>query len=309
MMHTLIFWFRFAVLAVSLFINGAGLAWAADAPVKTFRDCEDCPDMVAVPGGRFAMGSPGNEEGRYNNEGPVHSVNVAGFAMAKTHVTRGEFAAFVKQTGYRTAGNCFIWSGQWENRQGSNWRDPGFQQSDLHPVVCVNADDAKAYVDWLSRKAGKAYRLPSEAEFEYAARAGSNTARLWGDSPDVACVHANVLDVSAASQVPGLRELPRHDCDDHYAYTAPVASFKPNAFGLYDMAGNAWAWTADCWHDSYSGAPTDGSAWTGGPCGQRVLRGASWLNIPLNVRSADRANSAASHRGANIGFRVVRSLR
>ena len=282
-------------------------------PGQTFKDCDACPEMVVVPGGSFEMGSPGGEEGRDADEGPLHTVRVQAFALGKTELTVGEFRAFVNDTGYRTdaekntgAQGCYSWDqsdGKYEWRAGRYWDSPGFDQSSRQPVVCVSWNDAKAYVDWLERKTGKAYRLPSEAEWEYAARAGTATARYWGDDPNRACSYANVADQTKGPGGHGFGT--KHECSDGYWFTAPVSSFRPNAFGLYDMIGNAWEWVEDCYHDSYSGAPTDGSAWTGGSCDKRVLRGASWNYGPRGARSAGRRRNAPSFRYGHYGFRVV----
>jgi formylglycine-generating enzyme required for sulfatase activity len=156
-------------------------------------------------------------------------------------------------------------------------------------VVCVSWDDAKAYVAWLSEKTKKAFRLATEAEWEYAARGGGQGARPWGNDPNRACDYANVADKSFKSKY---LTTTIHDCDDGFIYTAPVGSKKPNAFGLYDMMGNAWEWNEDCWYANYDGAPKDGSAWTAGDCSQRVSRGGSWGSRPRFVRSALRERSA-----------------
>ncbi len=272
------------------------------------RDCPDCPDMVAIPGGSFQMGSPSVEEWRYDDEGPQHRVSVEGFSMSKTEITRGQFAAFVNDSGHGAGNSCWvIENGAWTEKSCANWRNLNFSQDDNHPVVCVNWRDAQAYTQWLSRKTGKAYRLATEAEWEYAARGGTDTARPWGDSAAQACRHANVGDRNAKN-LPGWK-WETHDCDDGYAYTAPVASYTANAFSLHDMIGNAWEWVEDCWHDNYSGAQGDGSSWSSGSCEKRVLRGASWSSGPRGARSAKRYRHAPSDRGGDFGFRVVSAAR
>jgi formylglycine-generating enzyme required for sulfatase activity len=255
------------------------------------------------------MGSPNFETGHRDDEGPVHKVTITQpFALAKTHITRGQFAAFVNESNYQVVailGCLDVSRGKLDTREGVTWRDPSYQQNDSHPVVCMHRIDAKAYTDWLSRKTGKRYRLPSEAEWEYAARAGTNTARYWGDSADQACGNANVIDNTGESRVFEGKKLEVHDCSDGYVYTSPVASFKPNAFGLYDMIGNAWQLVEDCNYRSYNGAPTDGSAWTNGTCEWRVQRGGSFASNPQVARSAVRASSG--FRFNDVGFRVARS--
>ena len=255
------------------------------------------------------MGSPPAETGRSDNEGPLHRVSVNGFALGKLEVTRVQFAAFVDASGYNAGSECFTFEGgKYEKRSGRNWRNPGYSQGDNHPVVCVSWEDAKAYFAWLSRKTGKTYRLASEAEWEFAARAGTTTARYWGDNPDQACGYANVMDATGKSQVSGVT-WKVHNCDDGHAHTAGAGSFKPNAFGLYDMIGNAWEWTEDCWNGNYNGAPSDGSAWTTGECSVgRVLRGGSWSSSPRYARSAGRFRDGSAGRDYNFGFRLAREL-
>ena len=273
-------------LFITVILSAVGFAAHAQAPVSG-RECDVCPEMVVVPPGSFTMGSPQSETGRDADESPQHTVTIPrAFAVGKFEITRGQFAAFVTETGYESqGGNCYYWSPN-ESKlvnddPGKSWRSPGFSQTnDEHPVVCVSWNDAKAYVAWISRKSGKAYRLLSEAEWEYAARAGSNTARPWGDSASQACAHANVRDLSFVRIVPPGqgKQWPMdsvHDCDDGVGYTARVGSYRANAFGLYDMIGNVWEWTEDCWNESYAGAPADGSAWLTGECSRRVERGGS----------------------------------
>jgi len=289
--------------------HAAKAAGAVQSPKagKIFRDCSGCPEMVAIPSGRFAMGSPENEAGRDDEEGPVHRVNVATFALGKTEITRGQFAEFVKQTKYISGDKCWtLEEGNYEERNG-DWNKPGYPQDDKHPVVCINLNDALAYANWLSRKTGKKYRLPTASEWEYAARGNTGTSRYWGDNPDDACGYANGADNTAQAQIQGATSWSVHNCTDGFAYTAPVGHFKPNAFGLHDMLGNVWEWVADNYHDSYVGAPTDGSAWQGDSA-LRVLRGGSWNNSPWNVRAAIRYKSEPGLRFSSFGFRLARSL-
>jgi formylglycine-generating enzyme len=275
---------------------------------KVFRDCASCPDMVVIPSGSFVMGSPDTEAGRADDEGPVHQVNVASFALGKSQITRGQFAAFVKQTKYLTDDQCWtLEDGKYEPRKERDWRTPAYLQNDKHPVVCMNWSDAQAYAAWLSRKTGKQYRLPSEAEWEYAARANTRSARYWGDSPDEACAYANTADQSAQASIQGASSWSVHQCSDGYAYTAPVASFKANSFGLNDMLGNVLEWTADSYHPSYKDAPSDGRVWLGEGA-QRVLRGGSWNSSPRNVRAAMRDANKPELRFSIFSFRLVRKL-
>jgi formylglycine-generating enzyme required for sulfatase activity len=273
-----------------------------------FRDCPTCPEMVIISTGSFEMGSPNSEDDRSNDEGPVRRVIVSTFAIGKTEITRGQFAAFIKDTKYAAGNHCrTLEGGKFEERNGRSWRDLGFLQNDNHPAACVNWNDAKAYTKWLSRKTGKPYRLPTEAEWEYAARGNTVTARYWGDNPDAACEYANVADKTAEATIQGALSWSAFNCTDGIAFTAPAGSFKANAFGLYDMLGNVWEWTEDNYHDNYSGAPSDSKAWEGVDT-MRVLRGGSWNNSPSRVRSAKRGRDYPTSRFSNIGFRIARKL-
>ena len=277
------------------------------APGDMFQDCDVCPKMVIVPGGSFLMGSPKDEVGRDTDEGPPHKVSIASFALGKSEVTRREFAVYA-QSATIEPGGCWFWDGK-EGKQDAvkNWQGPGFSQTDEDPVVCVNWEDAKGYVDWLSRRTDHEYRLASESEWEYAARAKTETSRFWGDNPDSACDFANVADQTLKESYPDLA-WPIHDCEDGHVRTAPVGNFQANFFGLNDMLGNVWEWTEDCWNANYTGAPDDGSAWVTGNCSARVVRGGSWLSGPRVVRSADRYRNDASNRSEIVGFRVARTL-
>jgi formylglycine-generating enzyme required for sulfatase activity len=277
----------------------------APAAAAPDRDCPGCPEMVVVPAGSFTMGSPENEVGRDADEGPPRKVTIErAFALGKFHVTRGQFAAFVKETGHDAGNACVVLTEQkLEPQAGKTWRDPGFRQTDDDPVVCVNWSDATAYTAWLARKTGKRYRLPTEAEWEYAARAGTTGRRFWGDAAD-SCRHANVPDAALKAQ---FSFFDTFACNDGYAETAPVGRFLPNRFGLHDMLGNAFHWTADCWNKNYVGAPADGQARTLGDCGRRALRGGSWYESQHNVRSAAREESLIADRDFGVGFRVART--
>ncbi len=280
-----------------------GSAAAPDRAGAVFRDCADCPEMVVVPAGSFTMGSPESEKGHSKDEGPTHRVTIPSpFAVGKHEVTRGEFGRFMAATGHSTGDSCNTWeSSKWKERSGRGWRNPGFSQTDRDPVVCVNWEDAQAYVRWLSKKTGMAYRLLSEAEWEYAARAGTRTARFWGESESGQCQNANGADSSSGVDW-------AVSCTDGYAKTAPVGSFTANAFGLHDVLGNVWEWVEDCWNENYEGAPSDGSAWRSGDCSNRGIRGGSWLRGPVFQRSAGRSGSFTDDRFCDDGFRVARTL-
>jgi formylglycine-generating enzyme required for sulfatase activity len=293
-----------AMLSIIVVAMGGADAWAQKA------ECTDCPEMMSIPPGDFVMGVPPGEEERErvpekfrHKAEPQHRVTIDnGFELARYAVTRREFATFVRETGYRTGDKCWVFERsdarhEWkfEEKSGRDWRNPGFAQTDLDPVVCVSWNDAKAYVAWLSKKTEQAYRLPSEAEWEYAARAGSPAVRFWGNGRSAACQYANIADWSG------------FNCTDGYTYTAPVGSFRPNRFGLYDMLGNVWQWTEDCWNDSYRGAPASGAPWIAGDCRWRVPRGAAWYYAPSLVRAGYRLMMGSGARDAGGGFRVARS--
>jgi formylglycine-generating enzyme required for sulfatase activity len=243
-------------------------------PGQGFKECAYCPEMVVVPAGAFTMGSPANEKDRRSNENPQHKVTIAKpFAVSKFEVTFDEWDACV------ILGGCVY--------QAS---DQGWGRG-TRPVISISWDDAQPYVGWLSRRTGRLYRLLSEAEWEYAARAGSDKAYSWGDEVGEGNANCN-------------------GCDRQWGgrQTAPVGSFDPNAFGLHDMHGNVSEWVQDCYQGNYNGAPVDGSAWTTGNCNDRVLRGGSWGLVPLNLRSAFRDGSSTDNRFLDFGFRVGRTL-
>jgi formylglycine-generating enzyme required for sulfatase activity len=288
----------------------AGGAKAPEPPVapgKAFRDCPNCPELVSIPAGSFTMGElPGDETDRAE-EKPAHEVTFAKpFALMIKEVTRQQYAAFVKATGHQADGGCQAsdgGDGKW--RDGGSFQDPGISQKDDHPVVCVGADDAAAYADWLSQETGKTYRLPTEAEWEYAARAGKKSAWPWGNDVGAGgCKAVNAMDASGHKKYPINDALP---CDDRFETTAPVGSFPANAFGLYDMLGNAWEMVSDCWHDSFKGAPSDGSSWEDGSCNGHVRRGGAWLENPWDTRFAARWQNDGSADNTT-GFRLARDF-
>ena len=263
--------------------------------------------MVVIPAGEYMMGSPDGEEGRKSDEGPRHQVRTGeGFAVGKYEVTVDEFALFVWETGHDMSGGCRGYDageGKWKTFDDRSWGRPGFSQTGVHPVVCVSWEDAKAYVEWLSGETGEGYRLMSEAEWEYVARAGTRTSWFWGDSEGEQCKNGNGAGTETTF------DWRNKACGDGYGETAPVGSFVPNGYGLYDVHGNVWEWVEDCWHGDYEGAPTEGSAWvSGGDCGKRVLRGGSWGSRPRYLRSANRLRLTAGNRYFSNGFRVARTL-
>jgi formylglycine-generating enzyme required for sulfatase activity len=280
-------------------------------PKDMFKECDKCPEMVMVPAGRFTMGSSGD---KYGNEGPQHRVTISrAFAVGKFAVTVDQFSDFVNETGYDAGTKCWtLEDGGVEERPGRSFRNPGFSQTGSHPAVCLSWNDAKAYTQWLSKTTGRPYRLLTEAEWEYAARAGTTTRYFFGDNENGFCRYGNGSDQTAKSEVRGriIVELWSYlPCSDGYAYTAPVGSFLPNAFGLYDMYGNAQQWLEDCWHNNYTDAPSDGSAWTiGNFCREHALRGGSWESLPIALRATNRYAHSSDARVDDGGFRVARTL-
>ena len=284
------FWLRLIISLVSLVTIPWG-AWNAYDTLKVRANQPAAenynldpdhlgPEMVYLSGGTLMMGSRGDEIGRVDDEGPQHSVQIAPFAIGRYEVTFEEYAVFAKSTGKPLP-------------EDDSW---GLGK---RPVINVSWDDAQAYAAWLSKKTGKPYRLPTEAEWEYAARAGTTTAYFWGDDAKQACLYANVYES-------------RFACENGYSgQTAPVGSFRANAFGLQDMLGNVWEWVADCYHDNYQGAPTDGRSWedkVACQSGRRVLRGGSWDLNPPFVRAAFRVRGGPDDRYSYLGFRLARTL-
>ncbi len=263
-------------------------------PGDLLSDCKECPEVVVVPAGSFAMGSPEDENGRQPEEGPIHNVSIKQFALGRYAVTRQQYLAFVTETAYNPGKSCRVKiGGKFEDRGGYSFLNPGFAQDNTHPVVCVSWYDALAYVSWLSKKTGKSYRLPSEAEREYATRAKTNTPYSFDDGVSTAIANYDVSPTPFSATVGG---------------TLPVATFSANRFGLYQMHGNAAEWTQDCWNRSYDAAPGDGAALATGDCAKRVVRGGSWAYGPKDMRSAYREATLASDRYSNVGFRVAREL-
>jgi formylglycine-generating enzyme required for sulfatase activity len=261
--------------------------------------------MVRIPAGDFVMGSPMTEVGRIEDEGPAHRVTIRSFEVSKYPITVAQFRMFVSETHYEAGHACFTdEAGSFSIAEGRTWRNPGFVQGEDEPVVCVSWIDANAYTAWLSRKSGQTYRLLTEAEYEYANRAGSTAAHWWGDNAGTVCAHANVADLEVKVFHPAWATV---NCHDGFARTSPVGHFRPNGFGLFDTTGNVWSWTQDCYAPSYVGAPEDGSAFLAGQCAQRVLRGGSWNRIPRFLRSAVRMSNLPTNRFSNTGFRVARS--
>lgn len=293
---------------------------AAVKPLTRFADCQGCPEMIALPGGSFLMGSPQDEPGRAVDErntdeddrpgpgGRQVRVTLPAFAMGAYEVTYGQFRAFVAATGYDGGGGCIAdlaRNGTYRAEPAAKWNNTGRPANDADPVSCVNWDDATAYVRWLSRATGKSYFLPSEAQFEYARRGGTTTPYFWGDRVEDACLHANVPDATTKRRAPTLRTI---DCDDGVLHVAPVGRYRPNPFGLYDITGNQWEWLADCYRPSYADTPRDGRPFDARGCKVRSIRGSAWGYWLPDLRSADRSDDPHDLRGDALGFRVARAL-
>ena len=284
-------------IGVLLFLLSASVSADTYEVGETFQDCPKCPEMVVVPKGQFLMGSPDDENGRRDNEGSQHQVTISKpFAVGKYEITLGQFKAFIDVTKYKVRGMCRIYeSGSSDLEADLNWENLGFEQNKNHPVVCVAWDDAKAYVKWLYEETGKEYRLLSEAEWEYVARAGTTTAYHFGAT--ISQEQANYDEMNN-----GTVEVGQYDC---------------NAFDLCDIHGNVAEWVEDCWHYDYRGAPSDGSAWSDGcdstsdaaGVNTRVLRGGAWFHKEeVSLRSAVRFGGTAWLRHNAVGFRIARDL-
>lgn len=294
----------------------AGLLAALEAGGRgaTARECPDCPEMALAPAGVFRMGAVRGDRDASPEEEPARDVSIDAFAMSVAPITRGEFARFVAETGHVADDVCESYddAGVYGVHRGRSWRNAGFPAGDDHPVVCVSFDDAIAYIAWLNRSTDRPdgfYRLPSEAEWEYAARAGSTDIYPWGSSVDSGCRFINAADLTALATFPNWTVV---RCEDGWVYTAPVGALSPNAFGFRHMIGNVWEWTQDCWHPDLRGAPTDGSAWletSGGDCRFRVQRGGAWDSLPAAFRASQRSAVAVDDRSFLAGFRVVREFR
>ncbi|WP_083656489.1 SUMF1/EgtB/PvdO family nonheme iron enzyme [Mongoliimonas terrestris] len=263
----------------------------AEAPA---RDCAGCPEYVRLPAGAFIMGAPDTDRDARDAERPAHRAVVGALAMTRFPITFAEWDSCVADGGCPPIAD----DGGWGRGQ--------------RPVINVSWADASAYAVWLSARSSARWRLPSETEWEYAARAGTATTRFWGDDPAGACAHANVYDAVAhqplAAAGGAVSVGTPHPCSDGYGGTAPVGSFKPNGFGLSDMIGNVWQWVADCWQDDYAGASGGAEPVADPACQERVLRGGSWLSQPETARSTARMRSAPDERDTNFGFRLVREL-
>jgi formylglycine-generating enzyme required for sulfatase activity len=281
-------------------------------PGQVFLDCSYCPELVVIPAGEFVMGSSKEDIDNgvgATNESPQHRVFIKHpVAVGRFEVTRDQFETFVSASNYKFGDRCYTFENNApRERADRSFRNPGYAQSGVHPAVCVNWRDAQAYVEWLSQTTGKTYRLLSEAEWEYVARAGSTFPHGLGKDATEACKFGNGADQSAK-----LAMLPSDyaymNCTDNYPYTAPVGSFKANALGLFDLLGNVWEWTEDCFYEDYLTAPSDGAPRAATACHARTVRGGSWFSSGKSLRPAVRAKASDNARYDDVGFRVARAL-
>ena len=276
---------------------------------SVFRDCADCPEMVVIPRGRYDMGYDGGiSEERY--DGPVHSVSITrSFALGRFEITTAQFRRFVDTTGHETPNDCrVITEDGMRNTPGLSWRNPGYGRPPLddEPVACITWPDAKAYVNWLAKKTGQPYRLPTEAEWEYVAHDRNNHTFAWGEDPDDGCAYANIYDQSGRNP---LRPNTPVNCDDGFALASPVGSFPPNSFGIYDIIGNVWEWVEDCYVAPYSDQPTDGSAYLlREGCTVRSVRGGCYTTQTQRLRPTFRGRDEESLVTQVFGLRIARDL-
>ena len=281
-------WIASGAALIGLFAF-CGQASAGDQPKvgTSFTDCAGCPEMVVVPAGRFTMGSQVNEDGHLSDEEPTHPVTIVKpFAVGRLEITLGQYKEFVEATGHKAGEACWIWIGAvYKYAEGKSFRDPGYQQGDDHPAACVSWYDAQAYAAWLSAKTHQNYRLLSEAEWEYVARAGTTSAFATTDT---------LL----------TKEKAHFDADG----AVEVGKYDANGFGLKDMHGNVWEWVQDCYVDSYKGSSDDGSAVPEFDKCRRVNRGGGWGDYPKYLRSASRRWDNPASWFSVVGFRLARAL-
>lgn len=306
------------LIPVSIAIAGAA---SQPGPSQVIQDCPSCPRMIVIPAGTYSIGAPKDEPGRYPNELPMAQHAVGKFAIGETEITRGQFAAFVTATNHEMTGGCYT-PGDLDDLLSdldpkASWLNPGFEQTDDHPVVCVSWNDAQAFAKWLSDKSGQQYRLASESEWEVAARGGTVTPFFWGNLAEAGCGYMNGGDLSLGEKWPKWAESTEKarqtiepnsvlvQCKDSFAFTSAAASFRPNPFGLFDMTGNVWEWVMDCGDNQGQVQAEQESAPV---CNRRRTRGGSWDDWPVDLRSAVRKRLEPSFRRNDTGFRLVREL-
>lgn len=297
-----------SILLLSMLLTSCPLFAAIDPLIV--------PSMVALQGGQFEMGSTANPvTENYPSSVPVHTVSIKPFRLAKYETTVAQFRQFVEATGYRTEGDCWkLAANDWGMESGkAGWNAPANAPGEFHPVMCVSWDDAHAYLAWLSKQTGRHFRLPSEAEWEFAARAGSTSRYPFGDDAAALCRHANVFDRSGKTAITALTGKARKeiDCDDKAGLTTVVGMYEANAFGLYDMLGNVGELVEDCQHLNYEGARKDGGAWTAdckltNGSTMAIHRGGSFNNGPAGASPTFRGHAGTDNRSAVAeGFRIA----
>ncbi|MDG2320414.1 MAG: SUMF1/EgtB/PvdO family nonheme iron enzyme [Rhodospirillaceae bacterium] len=308
--------------ALLILIGAVSTSVFAQEPGDVIQDCDDCPRMVVVPAGSFVMGTA---KGAYevnveSGEGPPIRITIdQPYAIGETEVTIGHYRAFVEASGYDVGAGCHVIlpGGGGTDDAEASWEKPvqPKRAQDHHPVACLSYAEMTAYADWLTETTEHRYRLPSESEWEFAARAGTTGPRPWGAnnsfegvSLSLTCEHANGYD--GESQKDYTFTWPYARCNDGFADVALVASFQASAYGLYDMMGNLWERTEDCYTASYWGRPPDQRAWVWeGGCERRIVRGGGWYSRPTNIRPARRASGDPNMRGNDLGFRLVREMK
>jgi formylglycine-generating enzyme required for sulfatase activity len=296
------------------------------APGATFQDCPECQTMIVVPAGRFKIGSTPEERAREgvpasfgNHEGPVREVTIAKpFAIATTETTRAQWARFVTATKRPIPTECHDYNAEddsWAGTPGKlvNWQKPGFAQTDQHPAVCISFDDATAYAAWVAKSTGKRYRLASEAEWEYVARAGTTTTRPWGDSVTPICTKAAIMTSATYAAIKNADSWTDELlCSNANSWTVPVGTFDANPWGVSDMLGSVWEWVSDCAAEDHAKLPIDGSAQTaanGGDCARRLTKGGAFHSRVWLARPATRGGGQdGQNRPVASGIRLVREI-
>ncbi len=278
---------------------------------KPFKDCKDCPQMVLLPTGSFQMGASEGEPGAMASERPAHTVSLKQKIAFSVHeVTLGEYRRYLRESGAGVETLCSVQSpdrpAYWTLQTYKSVNDPGYPVTAAHPATCLSWQEAENYANWLSQLTGETYRLPTEAEWEYAARGGGQSVWPWGNAAASGCAAANGADDSL-DQATG-QDWFTNACTDKHAYSAPVGSYQKNGFGLFDMSGNVLEWVSDCRTSSYDGAGETPAAITSGECSFRGVRGGSWASAPDQLRSAKRHFMPQSVRYNTIGIRLVREV-
>jgi formylglycine-generating enzyme required for sulfatase activity len=308
---------RVGLALVLLFGSACGAAEKQAGAGKTWRDCPECPELVTIPAGTFTMGSSpaettmaGVPESRAVNEQPAVEVTIGkSFAIGRYELTIGEFRAFATATGFKSTPGCFGFKDKsWALFPAATWDAPGHPVTDRHPAMCLNSSEYGQYLAWLSRKTGATYRLPTEAEWEHAARLGTPAGPAPQADDTGACKEFNAADRQFTVNYDD--KWPAFACDDGYLVTAPAGTYAANALGMYDVLGNVAELTADCFVAGHNGQPADGSArrFAPEPCNPLVFKGGSWAGEPSFLRPAFRVAATAEVRGNGFGMRLVREL-